>query len=199
MEPSKMNVFLTSTALALTATVGFAQTWTPDPTHTEVRAYYNHAGFSEQSVEFREFEGALIFDPENVGAATAEFSIPVSSVSSGVEMFDDHLLGEALFDAANHPNLIFKSTSVEQTGDMTLKVTGDLSFRGRTNEVVFDVAVQNLGEHPVGPFFDFYKGTWLGFTAETTINRSEWGMDYLIPIGSDEVRIFISSEMKAAE
>jgi polyisoprenoid-binding protein YceI len=181
----------------LMGTTAFANTWIADPTHTEVRAYYNHAGFSEQSVEFREFDGSLSFVPGEVENARAEFSIPVASVTSGVEMFDGHIQGENLFDAANHPEITFVSTSVEQNGDMAARVTGDLTFKGATGEAVFDVVVYALGEHPVGQFFDEYKGEWLGFTAETTIKRSDWGMDFLIPVGSDEVRIFISSEMKA--
>lgn len=183
--------------LVFAATLASANTWVVDPTHTEVRAYYNHAGFSEQSIEFQEFNGSLIFVPGDVENAKAEFSIPVSSVDSGVEMFDGHLQGENLFDAANHPEISFVSTSVEQTGEMTARVTGDLTLKGQTGEAVFDVTVHAIGEHPVGPFFDFYKGEWLGFTAETTIKRSEWGLDYLIPVGSDEVRIAISTEMKA--
>ena len=144
-----------------------------------------------------EVEGSLTFEPGNISAAKADFSVVVSSVDSGVEMLDTELAGPQFFDAENYPNIRFVSTSVEQIGDMTVRATGELTIKDVTKPAVFDIVVHAMGEHPVGQFFDYYKGEWLGMTATTTIKRSEFGVAAFIPVGSDEIEIEINTEMKA--
>ncbi|MEL6206553.1 MAG: YceI family protein [Pseudomonadota bacterium] len=196
-----MKTLLTAAGLAgalVLAPTANAETWSADPGHTEVLVSWNHAGFSRQSLKFNAVEGALTFEQGNVEDASAQFSIIVDSVDTGVPDFDGHLKGEQFLDAANHPKITFASTEVVQTGDMTVEVTGDLTIKDVTNPATFEITVHSVGEHPVGQFFDYYKGEWLGMTATTTINRSEWGMDAFIPVGSDELEIVINTEMKAA-
>lgn len=192
--------FLTATTaaalLAATATA-HAESWVPDPTHTEVLIAWNHSGFSIQTAKFNEVEGALEFTPGDIGGASADFSVIVSSVDTGVPNFDNDLKGADFFDAEAYPTIRFVSTSVEQTGDMTVKATGDLTIKDVTKPAIFDITVHKIGEHPVGQFFDFYKGEWLGMTATTTINRSEWGISGFIPVGSDAIDITINTEMRA--
>ena len=188
-------------AAGLTAAVAaaptFAETWTPDPTHTDVVITWNHAGFSLQTAKFHEVAGSLEFEPGNIEGAKADFSVMAASVDSGVEMLNTELAGPQFFDAENYPAIRFVSTSVEQTGDMTVRATGDLTIKDVTKPAVFDITVHAMGEHPVGQFFDYYKGEWLGMTATTTIKRSEFGVAAFIPVGSDEVEIQINTELKA--
>ena len=80
---------------------------------------------------------------------------------------------------------------------MSVTATGDLTVKDVTAPATFEITVHQMGEHPVGAFYDFYKGEWLGMTATATISRSEFGVDGLIPVGSDEITITINSEMKA--
>ncbi len=196
-----MKSTLSSVALITALSVGAsasvdAETWGLDPSHTEVSITWNHAGFSMQSASFTEFSGTLELDPENVGALSADFSVAVASVRTAFEPFTGHLQSADFFDAETYPDIRFVSTSAEQTGDMTATVTGDMTIKGTTAPVTFDVTVHALGEHPVGQFFEAYQGTWLGFTATAQIKRSDFGVDNFIPIGSDEVTIEINSEMR---
>ncbi|MEX0347993.1 MAG: YceI family protein [Paracoccaceae bacterium] len=184
-------------AAATSASVTSAETWKIDPGHTEVRVYYSHAGFSRQSIEFATVEGELEFSEDAVADAKANFSIPVSSVVTGDDKFNLDIVGEALFNGANFPNIAFVSTSVEQTGEDTLKVVGDLTIKDVTKPATFDVTVNAFGDHPVAQFFDYYKGKWLGITAVSKINSSDWGMGAFFPPGGDEVEIVINSELKA--
>jgi polyisoprenoid-binding protein YceI len=184
-------------ALALTAPMAFAETWVPDPGHTRVTTTWNHAGFSMQAAQFQKVEGSLEFEAGDIAGAKADFSVMVDSVVTGIDALDTELKGPGFLDAANHPAIRFVSTSVEQTGDMTVKATGDFTMKGVTMPVTFDITVHSMGEHPVGQFFDYYKGEWLGLTATTTIKRSEFGVEAFIPVGSDEIQIEISSEMRA--
>lgn len=198
-----MKTTLRAAALAVLPLAGIpaahAASWQADPGHTEVRVYYNHAGFSEQSIEFGEFTGTLHYSDGDVAGAKADFAIPVASVVTGVEMFDNDLRGGTFFDVETYPEIRFVSTAVEQTGESSAKVTGDLTIKDVTKPATFDVTLHNIGPHPVGQVFDFYKGTWLGITAVSEINRSEWNMGAFVPIGSDKVRIVINAELKAQE
>ena len=194
-----MKTLLASAALAGLVAVPAVQAeiWEIDPGHTEVVASWSHVGFSTQSLKFHEAEGQLDFTPGDPEGASAEFSILVDSVDTGVEMLDTELKGETFFDAAEYPRVTFVSTEVEQTGDMTVRVTGDLTVKDITGPATFEVTVNAMGEHPLGGFFDVYQGEWLGMTARATISRSAFGLGALGPTASDEIEIVINTEMKA--
>ena len=184
-------------ALAALPAAAFADAFAFDPAHTEVRIYWTHAGFSEQSAEFHAIDGGVTFTPDALTATRADVTVKVDSIDTGFEALDTHLKSGDFFDAETYPEIRFVSTGIEQTGERTAKMTGDLTLRGVTKPVTLDVTVVNYGEHPVGAFYDFYKGQWLGARAETVVKRSDWGIDAFIPVGSDEIRVVISTEMKA--
>lgn len=192
-----MKRALLAASFAVAANMAVAETWAVDPGHTEVRVYYSHAGFSRQSIEFGVVEGALEFTEGAVEDAKANFSIPVSSVVTGNDQFNSDIVGEALFNVAQFKDITFASTSVEQAGENMLKVVGDLTIKDVTKPATFDVTVNAIGEHPVGQFFDYYKGTWLGLTATTKINAADWNMGAFFPPGGDELEIVINTELKA--
>jgi len=189
--------FAFAAALAALPAASFADAFAFDPAHTEVRIYWTHAGFSEQSAEFHAIDGGVTFTPDALTATRADVTVKVDSIDTGFEALDTHLKSGDFFDAETYPEIRFVSTGVEQTGERTAKLTGDLTLRGVTKPVTLDVTVVNYGAHPVGAFYDFYKGQWLGARAETVVKRSDWGIDAFIPIGSDEIRVVISTEMKA--
>ncbi|MEM7525973.1 MAG: YceI family protein [Pseudomonadota bacterium] len=175
-----------------------AESYVFDPGHTQVRATWNHAGYSQQSLLFRQVEGGATIDFDDPANTQLNVTIPIDGVDTGVEAFDKHLRSADFFELEAHPNATFVSTSVEKTGDSALKITGDLTIKGVTKSIVLDAVVNNSGEHPLGQFVDYYKGEWVGVTATGTITRSEWGLGFGAPITSDEVELFISTEMKAA-
>lgn len=196
-------MFRTTLHAAVVATAAFASTQAAanvyefDPAHTEVRVSWVHAGFSIQSAEFHDVSGTVTLDEGAIADAGANVTVVVDSLDSGVEALDQHLKSADFLEAEAFPSITFVATSVEQTGDKTAKVTGDLTIKDVTKPVVFEAEILNIGEHPVGQFYEKYQGQWLGFTAVTTINRSEWGVDMFVPVGSDEIEIEVSAEMKA--
>lgn len=193
----KACFFAAALAVSSAATPLLAETWYPDPTHTDVVITWNHAGFSMQTAKFHAVEGTLEFEPGKAAEAKADFSVVVDSVDTGVEALDKELIGPNFFDAATYPVFRFVSTSVEQTGDMTVRATGDLTIKDVTKPATFEITVHNIGTHPLGDFFDYNKGEWLGMTATTRIKRSEFGVDTFIPVGSDEIDIVINTELRA--
>jgi polyisoprenoid-binding protein YceI len=102
--------------------------------------------------------------------------------------FDDHLRSDDFFDAANHPNITFKSTSVKSAGKDRLTVVGDLTIKGITKPVTLAVTINKLGVQPMA------KRDAAGFEATTTIKRSDFGVGKYAPNVSDEVKISITTE-----
>lgn len=173
-----------------------ADAYSLDGGHTQVRASWNHAGFSTQSLLFRQVTGDIAIDFDAPANTSLNITIPASGIDTGVEAFDKHLASGDFFEADKFPNATFVSTSVEKTGENTLKISGDLTIKDTTKPITLDVVVNSSGDHPLGQFIDYYKGEWVGVTATGTITRSDWGMGFGAPITSDEVELFISAELK---
>lgn len=172
-----------------TANAADANTYTLDPTHTTVIWNANHLGFSNPHGLFSMIEGTLVFDEAAVENSSVNATISLANLFTGIPKFDEHLKGNDFFKAAEFPTATFKSTKVEKTGDKTGKVTGDLTMLGVTKPVVLDVTFNKSDI-----FFMNQKPT-IGFSATTTIKRSDWGMTYGIDVGvSDEVKLVIEAE-----
>ncbi|KFN42307.1 YceI family protein [Arenimonas metalli] len=164
-----------------------------DPTHTQVEFTYSHMGFSNITGRFDTVQGEFLFDPANPTQSSVNITIPVESLSTGVEKLDEHLLKADFFDAATYPTATFKSTGVTAAGDNALKVAGDLTIHGVTRPVVLDVTINKIGEHPMA------KVPAAGFDATTTILRSDYGVGGYVPVVGDEVRIDITVEATLAK
>jgi polyisoprenoid-binding protein YceI len=185
-----MKRFLAAAALALATTVAFAAplTYKIDANHTDVVASWSHFGFSNPIAHFGKVDGFITYDPAKVGESKVEVTIPLSGLNSHVGDFDDHLRSDDFFDAANHPNITFKSTSVKSAGKDRLTVVGDLTIKGITKPVTLAVTINKLGVQPMA------KRDAAGFEATTTIKRSDFGVGKYAPNVSDEVKISITTE-----
>lgn len=171
-------LFAAGAAVALTTSV-YAADYKIDGAHTAISFTIGHMGFSKTVGRFNEFEGTF---SDTSGAESVDITIKANSIDSNHEARDKHLRSPDFFDVKQYPNLTFKSTSV--TGD---KIVGDLTMHGKTNPVTLDLTVVGEGEDPWG-------GYRKGYTATTTIKRSEWGMNYGIPGVTDEVEIVLQVE-----
>ncbi len=163
-------------------------TYTLDPAHTDVLAQWSHFGFSNPSAHFGEAEGTLVYDAADIGKSSVEVTLPLSGLNSFTAKFDEHLRSADFFDAARFPVATFKSTKVEAAGTNKLTVTGDLTIKDITRPVVLDVTVNGGGEHPM------LKVPSVGFDANTTIKRSDFGVGAYAPNVGDEVKIRITTE-----
>jgi polyisoprenoid-binding protein YceI len=105
----------------------------------------------------------------------------------------EHFMSADFFDATDDEMVSFKSTDVEVTGEKTAKITGDLTLNGVTKSVVLDAVLNQAGEHPME------KKMWAGFSATTTLLRSDYGLGAYAPFIGDEVALVISVEASKAE
>ena len=181
---------VTTSAALLGGGAVSAATYNLDTTHTQIGFSVNHQGFSNSRGMFVDFEGTFDFDEADVGASSAEITIQTGSLNMNDDTWNGHLSGEQWFNVENHPTMTFKSTGVKSTGDNTMDVMGDLTLLGMTKPVTLSVTLNKVGEVRGGAIK-------AGFSATTTIDRTEWGLSTFAPaIGTD---ITISIEVEALQ
>ena len=174
-----------------------ADTYMFDKGHTEIIFKWNHVGLSTQSGEFRDYDGTVVFDRENLGDSKVDVVIRTASVDTGVPALDDHLKGADFFNVEANPEITFTSTAVKQSGVDRGVVTGDLTINGVTKPVDLDVTLNFEGDHPLAPFIESYAGApYVAFSARTEILRSDFGVAYAAPLTSDRIEIVIETEMR---
>ncbi|MGN7929373.1 YceI family protein [Sphingopyxis sp. 22461] len=168
-----------------------AGTYAADAGHTMVVWEVDHLGFSKYTGIFGDVTGTLVIDPKNLAAAKVDVTIPVAKVTTASAGLTSHLLragkdgGKPDFFGAAPADAKFVSTSVvlDSDGDEA-KVTGNLTLNGVTKPVTLDVDFHGAG-------MGMNKKETIGFQAETTIKRSDFGVSMGIPYVSDAVELEI--------
>lgn len=173
-----------------------ADTWVLDKAHTNVSFSWNHLGLSKQTGRILDVEGLLEFDPEMPEKSAIEVVMRVASLWTGVEALDKQLASADFFNVARHPAITFRSTKAKRISDKTGEITGDLTIMGVTKPVTLEVTWNFTGEHPMSAVNANYKDKHVsGFSAQTRILRSQWGVSRGIPLASDEIEISIETEL----
>jgi polyisoprenoid-binding protein YceI len=190
-----MKRFAALLVLALPlAALAETSSWSIDPAHTQSMFSIRHMVISSVKGQFQKTTGTVTLDEKDVTKSTVEATIDVNSIDTRVPDRDGHLKSPDFFDAANHPDITFKSTKVEKAGKGKLKVTGDLTIRETTKPVVLMV------EGPTAPVKDPGGNLRRGLTATTKINRQDFGLKWSKmveagPVVGDEVKIEIEAEL----
>ena len=146
-----------------------AGTWNVDVSHSNVSFTARHLMITKVRGRFTSFTGSVtIADDKLQSSVTA--TVDMGSVSTGDTGRDAHIVGADFFDAETFPTMTFVSTGIEPAGsDYVLK--GDLTIKGVTKPVQFDLEFDGASTDPWGNFKS-------GFTAETEINRKDWGLEW---------------------
>jgi|SRR5215469_9288405 len=196
MKKMGRRVWVLAAALALGAGTMAAQAsdWAIDKSHSEADFSVKHMGISTVHGSFRGVSGVIKFEAGNTAVWSVDATIDVNTVDTGVAARDKDLKGERFFDVAKYPTMTFKSTGVKAQGSGFL-VTGDLTLHGVTKPVTLDLEAP--GKDQVG--MDA-KSVHRGFTATTTINRKDFGLEWngMLKSGdavvSDQVKIELDIE-----
>ena len=169
------------------------ENYTLDPNHTNVVWSANHFGFSNVYGKFAKVEGKLTLDEAKPEASKLSVVVTPASIITGIDKFDAHLKSDAFFDVEKFATATFESTKVVVTepGKKAI-VTGNLTLHGVTKPIALDVTLNKIGEQPMT------KKKTAGFSATTTIKRSDFGMTFALPGVSDDVKIIIESEASAS-
>ena len=164
-------------------------TYSIDPTHTNVLFSLSHLGFSNYYGRFDTIAGNLVFDAKDPEKSKLDVTIDVASIDTNNEKLQGELKGPQWFDAAKFPTATFTSTSIEKLSPTSGKVTGNLTLHGVTKPVTLDVTLNGAGSNPI------MKVEELGFSAKTTISRSDFGVSQYVPMVGDNVTLIIESEL----
>jgi len=164
------------------------ETYDFDKAHTQILFFVDHLGFSKSQGEFHTYDGNIKFDQENPENSSVEVVIQTDSIDMDDQKWDDHMKNEDFFNVTEYPTMMFKSTGIEVTGENAGKITGDLTLLGVTKPVTLDVTFNKAGKHP---FNDKYVA---GFSGNTLIKRSEWGMEYGLPMIGNDVHVRLEVE-----
>lgn len=162
--------------------------WNIDPVHSNVEFSVKHMMVSTVKGRFGALEGTLTFDEAAPAQAAVNATIEISSIQTGDPNRDAHLRAADFFEVEKWPTATFRGTRVEAQETDRARVYGGLTIRDVTREVVLDVEYD-------GQVKDAYGMQRAAFTAETTINRSDFGLTWnpLLETGgavvSDRVRI----------
>jgi polyisoprenoid-binding protein YceI len=185
---------LNAAAAAISQPAGSqAPGWKLDKVHSSITFSVKHMVISEVAGKFGDFDITFTSSKDDFSDASVESIIKVASINTEVAQRDGHLKSDDFFNAEKFPEIRFKSTSFQKTGDGTYKITGDMTIRDITKPVTFD-AVYN-GSAVMG------NSVHAGWKATTFINRFDFGLKWnrALETGglivSDKVNITLNLEL----
>jgi len=167
-----MKSILTMVAAVLVAASAFAaDSFVVDKNHSEATFQVRHL-VSRVSGKFDDFTGSISVDQANPAASSVEFTIKTPSIDTGVTDRDKHLRSADFFDAEKYPEISFKSTSIKPSGRKDVyDVTGTFTMHGVTKTITLPVEFLGFVKDPRG-------NQRAGFTAHTTLNRKDYGINW---------------------
>lgn len=152
-----------------------------DPSHSRLGFVARHAMVTKVRGGFNEFEGSLSLDGDTPSQSSAWLTIKAASIDTNNGDRDNHIRSNDFLAMDKYPEIGFKTTAIEG-GPTTWQVTGDLTVRGVTRPVTFDVDF--LGASP-----DPWGNTRVGFEGSTVINRKDWGVSWNLAIEAGGVLV----------
>jgi polyisoprenoid-binding protein YceI len=145
--------------------------WQIDASHSHVGFSVKHMMIATVRGTFNAYTGTLELDPQDLTKSKISGEIEVASIDTREAKRDEHLRSADFFDAANHPKILFQSTKIEHVDGNEYKVTGDITIRGVTREIVLDAEYAGIHKDPWG-------GTRTGFTVTGSLNRKDFGLSW---------------------
>ena len=176
-----------STTLERDTATSTQTVWNIDPAHTDVGFAVKHLMISTVRGRFAEVNGTIRLDGGDLTRATVEAEIATASIDTRQEQRDTHLRSADFFEVEAYPTITFRSTRVEQIKDNRYRITGDLTIRDVTREVVLEGTDEGRGKDPWG-------GERLAFSATTTIDRRDFGLTWNQALETGGV--LVSTEIK---
>jgi polyisoprenoid-binding protein YceI len=174
-----------------------ATAWKIDPSHSHVEFAVRHLMITTVKGRFGEVNGTLYGDETDLGNASIELTIPVSTIDTRDAQRDAHLRSADFFEAEKYPEIRFRSRKIARTGDDTFAVDGDLTIRDVTKPITLIVTAGGHAKDPWG-------GERVGYSTTAKINRKDFGLNWnqALEAGGvlvgDEVRISAELEFLRA-
>jgi polyisoprenoid-binding protein YceI len=197
MDTTATGIRLSTTAEP-TAGAQVGTIWDIDPAHSVVEFSVKHMMFTTVRGRFRNMRGEIHCpDESDPTRASVTAEIDAGSIDTADEGRDAHLRGPDFLDVERYPNITFRSTRIERTGAQEqYRMHGDLTIRDTTREVALDTTFNGRGRNPFGKEV-------AGFTAETTLNRRDYGLNWNAALESGGLlvgdKVNVSIEVQAVK
>lgn len=182
-----LRTTLAAAFLTVAAPAFAADTYVLDSSHVNIDWRVSHFGFSSPSGKLPGATGTLVLDEAAPANSKLDVTIKPGDVVTGIPKLDEHLRSAEFFDVDKFPTATFVSTKVTPTGASTAKVEGNLTLHGVTKPVTLDVKLNKIGEN-------MFKKKTAGFSATTTIKRTDFGITTYAPALGDDVALTIEAE-----
>ena len=157
-----------------------AGVWTIDTAHSSVGFSVRHMMVSKVRGRFTEYEGTITI-AEDPLQSTAVVTVQTASITTNDDKRDEHLRSGDFFDVETYPTMTFQSTALSGA-DSEYQLGGDLTIRGVTRPVVFDVEFNGAGHNPWGAMV-------AGFSATAGISREDFGLTWNQPLESGGILV----------
>lgn len=185
---TKLFTLTTAVVSLLFSTAFAADKYEFDKSHTNISFYVNHLGFSETVGVLTDYDGHFTFDPKKPEDSSIDITLKPSGIRTSSAELDNKLQGETFFNSEKFPTIKFVSNKVRITGSNNGEVDGVVTMLGVSKTATLSVRFNKADYHP------YSKDFVAGFSASTTIKRSDFGMKEYIPMVGDEVRIEVQVE-----
>jgi polyisoprenoid-binding protein YceI len=168
-------------------------TWTVDPMHTQVEFSAKHMGIMTVRGAFTGLTTDINFNEDDFTASSVEATIDAGTLSTHDNQRDGHLKSPDFLDVEHFPTITFNSTRIERAAHDQYRMTGDLTIKNVTRPVSLDVVYSGQAKDPMGNLH-------AGFSAYTTINRKDWGLNWNMALETggllvgDQIKIALEIE-----
>lgn len=187
---------ITMLFVMLLGTVAAFSQWAVDKGHSKVAFIVQHHGISEVDGFFKKYDATLLAEKADLSDAVFEMTVDVASINTELEMRDNHLKGEDIFNAEKFPTMTFKSTSFKKKKKNKYIMEGNLTLRGVTKKISLEVTMNGPVENPNKN----NKNMQIGIVALGKIKRSDFNLGSKLTTAfvSDEVQLRITGEFNKA-
>ena len=148
-----------------------AGVYTVDPVHSTLSFIARHLVVSKVRGRFADFEGTITIG-ETPETSSVVATAQAASITTDNDMRDGHLKSADFLDQENFPTLNFTSTSLSVKGGNDYVLVGDLTIRGVTKSVTFDLEFNGEGVSMVP------GGRVIGFEATTEMDRRDFNVNF---------------------
>ncbi|UVC15048.1 polyisoprenoid-binding protein [Mesorhizobium onobrychidis] len=188
--PKVIHALLASTVMSVALCAGAAKatTFDVDIVHSHIAFFIDHLGFSKVIGTANDFSGSFEFDAAKPESSTLNVTVKVAGLSTNSKQRDDDIQGADWFNATEFPDITFVGKDFKKVDDKTGTIAGDLTIAGVTKPTTLNVTFNKEGQNP------WDKSHVVGFSARTTVKRSDFGMKAAQGMIGDDVDLYIEVE-----
>jgi len=157
--------------LSVTTLFAAPQSYKIDKAHSNVDFSVQHMVLSKTKGSFSDYTGTILWDASKPQNSQISGALMVNSIDTKDKKRDDHLKSKDFFDAETHPKITLTDTKIESTKKDGYQLTGKLTIKGVTKNVVAPLIVQ-------GPIKDPWGNDRIHFNATFSINRQDYGITW---------------------